>query len=678
MNLGTPGASLRPLMHDTALHLALLSHGAQLPPLHVWRARCAGLAETLAQALRDRGYADAAVSEIGLAHCVLLDEVTLRSLPPGQRDDWMRETLQARFHAAQDGTSRVRVRIEALLNSAAPSPALLDWYDLVLELGFLAGRDLRQAYRRRLAAAAGRHPEETAGARAEPAGGAGAPEQAAADGRELPVVLVLGPYAGALFAREASRATLRRDDRAVWLRVDTPAQLAETMAKVKASRGRFPDAALIPVLPEGDDEATLRREFAQWQHVLATALCHPGCVLPCYLAVYACLGPLGVLGTQAPAPREPRWFGDAVDFGAPVLAGTGHVRERLRALRAQLEQAPPHGSAARGALGLAVFEWLDAAALLSSLSSLANTAPLALQGLLLADLAQTPVRPGAWSRWLVGRTGMQPRLTTPATGPLPVPVPVGQPLPAAAPVAAPVPAMIPEAVFEAEFEAPPAQAFHAVLTPLAATTAPAARPAAPPPHSRARPWPHRRPLLLATATLAFGLGIAAWANHQAILRAFPGLYAYWHTGEEHGDGTSAALAPLDRALDELASRLPSQPAVRIDSLSLFDSGKATFAPGAARRDLQDVLDRIRATPGQRILIAGHADGEGSAQANFVLSEARARAIRDWFVAQGPLPVTRFAIQGYGDTRPVADNRSAAGRAQNRRVDIFFVPESAAR
>ncbi|WP_454725009.1 MULTISPECIES: DotU family type IV/VI secretion system protein [Cupriavidus] len=667
MNLGTPGASLRPLMHDTALHIALLSHGAQLPPIHVWRARCAGLVETLAQALRDRGCTDAAVSEIGLAQCVLLDEVTLRGLPPGQRDDWMRETLQARFHAAQDGTSRVRVRIEALLNSAAPSPALLDCYDLVLELGFLAGRDLREAYRRRLAAAlapaAGRHEDGAAGAQAEAGRDAGAPAEAAAAGRELPVVLVIGPYAGALFAREASRAMLRRDDRAVWLRVDTPGQLAETMARVKASRGRFPDAALIPVLPEGDDEATLRHEFAQWQHALESALCHPGCVLPSYLAVYACLGPL------AGEPREPRWFGDPLDFGAPAKVATVHVRECLRGLRGQLEQAPPHGSAARGALGLAVFEWLDAAALLSSLSSLANAAPLALQGVLLADLARTPTRPGAWSRWLVGRTGMQPRLTAPASGPLPVPVPVGLPLPAAPPtLLAPMSAMVAATMPEAACEAPPMQAFHAVLTPL-----PAAAPPATPPDRHARRWPHRRPVLLAATALAFGLGIAAWANHQAILRVFPGLLAHWQADGEDGDGAPAALM-----LDGRAFRLPSRPAVRIDSLSLFDSGKAAFAPGAAQRDLQDVLDLIRANPGQRVLIAGHADGEGSAQANFVLSEARARAIRDWFVAHGPLPVTRFAIQGYGDTRPVADNGSAAGRAQNRRVDIFLIPESAAR
>nr|WP_232443613.1 OmpA family protein [Burkholderia ubonensis] len=102
-------------------------------------------------------------------------------------------------------------------------------------------------------------------------------------------------------------------------------------------------------------------------------------------------------------------------------------------------------------------------------------------------------------------------------------------------------------------------------------------------------------------------------------------------------------------------------------------GRVTLDPGAAQRELRRALRLIVANPDQRVLIAGHTDSEGSPDANFRLSEARARAIRDWFVTVGGLPATRFAIQGFGHTCPIADNGSAAGRARNRRVDISLFP-----
>ncbi len=82
---------------------------------------------------------------------------------------------------------------------------------------------------------------------------------------------------------------------------------------------------------------------------------------------------------------------------------------------------------------------------------------------------------------------------------------------------------------------------------------------------------------------------------------------------------------------------------------------------------------ILANPEQRVLIVGHADSSGSDAANFQLSEARARAIRDWFVDQGVLK-TRFIVQGAGDTHPIADNDSPSGRAQNRRVEVLLIPD----
>ncbi|KVZ14654.1 flagellar motor protein MotB [Burkholderia ubonensis] len=471
---------------------------------------------------------------------------------------------------------------------------------------------------------------------------------------ELAVIVVVGPYAAGLFPRDGGRTTLRRDDRAVWLLADTPERLNDVMAQVKASRGRFPDAALLPVVPEGDDESVLRREFVQWRIALQAAYCHPECVLPCHVAVYACLGPGEDAATQV------QWFGDPLDVGVPCLDESIRLYDRLPAIRRQLASSRQTGAVVRSALGLSVFEWLDEAALLSLISALANTSPFALQGVSLADVGHTPIRPGAWTRWLIARTGLQPGVTKPVTGPLPPPL-------------------------------------------VHASARVAGRHAAPPPTGGE--WPLASHVLLSSVVaLIVAVAMSGWVNYRIVERIAGDLSTYWNTP---GDRITAKIDSFERvreARDEvvrnlrdgvpfgagwglypgralsarldaaLAAYQPPLTTARIDSLSLFASGKATFSPESAHRELAHVLRLIRVNPDQRVLIEGHADSEGSPEANLQLSEARARAIRDWLVTVGGLPVTRFAIQGMGDIRPIADNRSEAGRALNRRVDISLIPD----
>ncbi|KVN97397.1 flagellar motor protein MotB [Burkholderia ubonensis] len=471
---------------------------------------------------------------------------------------------------------------------------------------------------------------------------------------ELAVIVVVGPYAAGLFPRDGGRTTLRRDDRAVWLLADTPERLNDVMAQVKASRGRFPDAALLPVVPEGDDESVLRREFVQWRIALQAAYCHPECVLPCHVAVYACLGPGEDAATQV------QWFGDPLDVGVPRLDESIRLYDRLPAIRRQLASSRQTGAVVRSALGLSVFEWLDEAALLSLISALTNTSPFALQGVSLADVGHTPIRPGAWTRWLIARTGLQPGVTKPVTGPLPPPL-------------------------------------------VHASARVAGRHAAPPPTGGE--WPLASHVLLSSVVaLIVAVAMSGWANYRIVERIAGDLSTYWNTP---GDRITAKIDSFERvreARDEvvrnlrdgvpfgagwglypgralsarldaaLAAYQPPLTTARIDSLSLFASGKATFSPESAHRELAHVLRLIRVNPDQRVLIEGHADSEGSPEANLQLSEARARAIRDWLVTVGGLPVTRFAIQGMGDIRPIADNRNEAGRALNRRVDISLIPD----
>jgi OOP family OmpA-OmpF porin len=67
-------------------------------------------------------------------------------------------------------------------------------------------------------------------------------------------------------------------------------------------------------------------------------------------------------------------------------------------------------------------------------------------------------------------------------------------------------------------------------------------------------------------------------------------------------------------------------------------------------------------------VQGHTDSTASAEYNQELSEARAKAVRDYFIKQGIAP-GRIQAVGYGETRPVASNDSPEGRALNRRVEL---------
>ncbi|TKC89357.1 OmpA family protein [Trinickia terrae] len=472
--------------------------------------------------------------------------------------------------------------------------------------------------------------------------------------RELPVVLIVGPYAAAAFPRSAQDGVLRREGHAVWLLVKTPEELAATMSMVKESHGRFPDAALMPVLAEGNpDDAVMRREFTQWRRALEETSRNRACVLPCYPAIYACLG------ARDSGSDKSSWFGDVIDMSI-VTPSMDNARQRLQMIRRQLDQSSltssQPGRLTRDALGQSVLDWLEDTALLSSIAPLANTAPFALHGLLLADIGYTPTRAGSWTRWLVRKTGLQPPATSIVSEPLPLPE------------------VIPMRVAQTK-EYRRIASRHATQHAVAAMA-----------------------VVLAASFFASG-----WKNSQMVERIASDLKTYWDTPDEQFNAKRELLGvlrgeyaevqqyakggvpvglgwglykggELQSALERaIAAYRPPPVVLTLDSLSLFDSGKTSLKAGASQK-LQDALKLILSNPDKRILIAGHTDNIGSSDANLKLSEARAKAIRDWFVAESSLPVTLFAIQGYGDTRPLASNRDAAGRARNRRVEITLVPD----
>ncbi|WP_064511462.1 OmpA family protein [Type-D symbiont of Plautia stali] len=114
--------------------------------------------------------------------------------------------------------------------------------------------------------------------------------------------------------------------------------------------------------------------------------------------------------------------------------------------------------------------------------------------------------------------------------------------------------------------------------------------------------------------------------------------------------------------------------VRLDSMSLFDTGKSDLKASSTRM-LVNSLVGIKARPGWLIVVSGHTDSTGSAQLNQTLSLQRAQAVRDWMRDTGDVPESCFAVQGYGADRPLESNDTPAGRAANRRVEISLVPQA---
>jgi OOP family OmpA-OmpF porin len=84
--------------------------------------------------------------------------------------------------------------------------------------------------------------------------------------------------------------------------------------------------------------------------------------------------------------------------------------------------------------------------------------------------------------------------------------------------------------------------------------------------------------------------------------------------------------------------------------------------------IETVLKQIQP---KAVAVEGHTDSVGSASVNKKLSQARAQAIADYLTYNGFKPSDRVNAVGYGDSKPIAPNTTAGGRAQNRRVDLIL-------
>jgi outer membrane protein OmpA-like peptidoglycan-associated protein len=135
----------------------------------------------------------------------------------------------------------------------------------------------------------------------------------------------------------------------------------------------------------------------------------------------------------------------------------------------------------------------------------------------------------------------------------------------------------------------------------------------------------------------------------------------------------ARIAEIRDSLERMALRdsLRLMMAERKTRLTLrgvnFELGKAVLLP-ISRDILEEVARSLVANPDVRVEVAGHTDSTGSRAVNERLSLARAESVKAFLVENG-VAADRMTVQGYASTQPVASNRTASGRAENRRVEL---------
>jgi outer membrane protein OmpA-like peptidoglycan-associated protein len=99
----------------------------------------------------------------------------------------------------------------------------------------------------------------------------------------------------------------------------------------------------------------------------------------------------------------------------------------------------------------------------------------------------------------------------------------------------------------------------------------------------------------------------------------------------------------------------------------FDTGKSTIKPDSAKT-LDDAAGALKVAADLKVEVGGHTDNVRTPEANMKLSDERAKAVMAALVERG-VKADRLTAKGYGQTTPIADNRTEDGRAKNRRVEL---------
>jgi len=180
-----------------------------------------------------------------------------------------------------------------------------------------------------------------------------------------------------------------------------------------------------------------------------------------------------------------------------------------------------------------------------------------------------------------------------------------------------------------------------------------------------------------------GGGAAVGAGIGALLNGGKG--AAWGAGIGAVVG-GAAGALIGNKMDKQKKELEAIKNAKVESMNDGQAIKVTFDSGilfatnsstlnqASVSALTQFSNSLKENPETDVQIFGHTDSSGNDQINIPLSQQRAGSVQNFLVGQG-IVSSRLTAQGMGSSQPVADNSTNAGKAQNRRVEIYIIPNA---
>jgi len=180
-----------------------------------------------------------------------------------------------------------------------------------------------------------------------------------------------------------------------------------------------------------------------------------------------------------------------------------------------------------------------------------------------------------------------------------------------------------------------------------------------------------------------GSGAAVGAGVGALLNGGKG--AAWGAGIGAVVG-GAAGALIGNKMDKQKKELEQIKEAQVETVNDGQAIKVTFESGilfatnsstlsqVSKTALTQFANSLKANPDTDVQIFGHTDSSGNDKINIPLSQARAGSVQDYLAMQG-IPGSRMTSAGMGSSQPVADNSTTAGKALNRRVEIYILPNA---
>ena len=173
-----------------------------------------------------------------------------------------------------------------------------------------------------------------------------------------------------------------------------------------------------------------------------------------------------------------------------------------------------------------------------------------------------------------------------------------------------------------------------------------------------------------------GGGAAVGAGIGALLGGGKGALIGAGVGALAGGSVGLYLDKQAKELEQIAETKRTENGVLVSMKSeiLFDSGSAVLKPEAVTQ-LEKVGDVLAKYSDDRVRVEGHTDAVGTRKSNEELSLRRADAVKRVLLGRG-VQESQITALGIGEERPIADNRTAEGRHQNRRVELHIdVPQA---